>query len=150
MDLVAVTPVFNLYDQHWPIRTYQQQYPPAKFVFAQEGRRMGIAVDSIVSPGCIISGGRVVNSVLSHAVRINSYSEVDSSIIFSGVNVGRYSRIRRAIIERDVDIPENSEVGFDPDEDRARGYHVTESGLVVIEREDQAAEQASGLSYAAS
>jgi glucose-1-phosphate adenylyltransferase len=150
MDLVAVTPVFNLYDQHWPIRTYQRQYPPAKFVFAQEGRRMGIAVDSIVSPGCIVSGGRVVNSVLSHAVRINSYSEVDSAIIFSGVNVGRYSRIRRAIIERDVDIPENSEVGFDPDEDRARGYHVTESGLVVVGRDDQAAEQASGLSYAAS
>ena len=150
MDLVAVEPVFNLYDQRWPIRTYQRQYPPAKFVFAQEGRRMGIAVDSIVSQGCIISGGRVVNSVLSHAVRINSYSEVDSAIIFSGVNVGRYSRIRRAIIERDVDIPENSEVGFDPDEDRARGYHVTESGLVVIGRDDQAAEQASGLSYAAS
>jgi len=150
MDLVAVEPVFNLYDQHWPIRTYQRQYPPAKFVFAQEGRRMGIAVDSIVSPGCIVSGGRVVNSVLSHAVRINSYSEVDSAIIFSGVNVGRYSRIRRAIIERDVDIPENSEVGFDPDEDRTRGYHVTESGLVVIGRDDQATEQHRGLSYAAS
>src|SRR5258706_6844029 len=89
MDLVSVTPVFNLYDHHWPIRTDQQQYPPAKFVFAQEGRRMGVALDSIVSPGCIISGGRVTNSVLSPAVRINSYSEVDSSILFWNVRVGR-------------------------------------------------------------
>jgi len=140
MDLVSVSPVFNLYDQHWPIRTYQRQFPPAKFVFAQEGRRMGIAVDSIVSPGCIISGGRVVNSVLSHAVRVNSYSEVDSSIIFSGVNVGRYSRIRRAIVDRDIHIAENTEIGFDLEVDRERGYHVTESGIVVIGRETDSAD----------
>ncbi len=82
MDLVAVAPVFNLYDQHWPIRTYQRQYPPAKFVFAQEGRRMGIAVDSIVSMGSIVSGGRVTNSILSPDVRINSYTEVEDSIHF--------------------------------------------------------------------
>ncbi len=149
MDLVAVTPVFNLYDDQWPIRTYQRQYPPAKFVFAQEGRRMGIAVDSIVSPGCIISGGRVVNTVLSHAVRINSYSEVDSSILFSGVNVGRYSRIRRAIIDRDVKIPENTEIGFDLEQDRDRGYHVTESGIVVVARESASWEYAEELSYVA-
>jgi len=149
MDLVAVSPVFNLYDQDWPIRTYQRQMPPAKFVFAQEGRRMGIAVDSMVSPGCIISGGRVVNSVLSHAVRVNSYSEVDSSILFSGVNVGRYSRLRRVIADRDVAIPENTEIGFDPEADRARGYLVTESGLVVIGRDAGVREFGEELSYAA-
>jgi len=148
-ELVAVSPVFNLYDQEWPIRTYQRQYPPAKFVFAQEGRRMGIAVDSIVSQGCIISGGRVVNSVLSHAVRINSYSEVDSSIIFSGVSVGRYSRIRRSIIDRDVVIPENTEIGFDLEHDRRRGFHVTESGIVVVGREPAPFEEGFELSYVA-
>jgi glucose-1-phosphate adenylyltransferase len=110
---------------------------------------MGIAVDSIVSPGCIISGGRVMNSVLSYAVRINSYSEVDSSIIFSGVNVGRYSRVRRCIIDRDVVIPENSEIGFDLEQDRARGYHVTESGIVVVGREPAPFEEGFELSYVA-
>jgi len=131
MDLVSVTPVFNLYDSDWPIRTYQQQYPPAKFVFAQEGRRMGIALDSMVSMGCIISGGRVTNSILSHDVRVNSYTEVENSIIFSHVNVGRYSRIRRAIIDRAVHIPERTEIGYDLEEDRKK-YHVTEGGIVVV------------------
>jgi len=130
-DLVSVSPVFNLYDPDWPIRTYQQQYPPAKFVFAQEGRRMGIALDSMVSMGCIISGGRVTNSILSHDVRINSYTEVESSIIFSHVNIGRYSRIRRAIIDRAVHIPERTEIGYDLEADRKK-YHVTESGIVVV------------------
>ena len=123
LDLVAVSPQFNLYDKSWPIRTYQRQYPPAKFVFAQEGKRMGIAVDSIVSSGCIISGGRVVNSVLSPDVRINSYCEVDKSILLSHVNIGRYSRIRNAIIDRDVHLLENTIIGFDQKEDRKR-YHV--------------------------
>jgi glucose-1-phosphate adenylyltransferase len=132
MDLVSVTPVFNLYDKHWPIRTDQQQYPPAKFVFAQEGRRMGIALDSIVAPGCIVSGGRVTNSVLSPAVRINSYSEVDSSILFHNVVVGRYSRLRRCIVDRDVVVPENAEIGFNPEQDRERGYTVTDSGITVV------------------
>ena len=109
---------------------------------------MGIAVDSIVSPGCIISGGRVVNSVLSHAVRINSYSEVDSSIIFSGVNVGRYSRVRRAIIDRDVQIPENTEIGFDLEQDRNRGHHVTESGIVIVGRQESL-EYGEDLTYVA-
>jgi len=131
LDLVSVSPVFNLYDENWPIRTYQRQYPPAKFVFAQEGRRMGIAVDSIVSMGSIISGGRVTNSVLSYDVRVNSYTEVESSIIFSHVNVGRYSRIRRAIIDRAVRVPERTEIGYDLEEDRKK-YHVTEGGIVVV------------------
>jgi glucose-1-phosphate adenylyltransferase len=131
MDLVAVAPVFNLYDQHWPIRTYQRQYPPAKFVFAQEGRRMGIAVDSIVSMGSIVSGGRVTNSILSPDVRINSYTEVEDSIIFSHVDIGRYSRIRRAIIDRQIQVPEGTEIGFNLEEDRKK-YHVTDTGIVVV------------------
>jgi len=131
MDLVAVAPVFNLYDQHWPIRTYQRQYPPAKFVFAQEGRRMGIAVDSIVSMGSIVSGGRVTNSILSPDVRINSYTEIENSILFSHVNIGRYSRLRRAIIDRHIQIPEGTEIGFNLEEDRKK-YHVTDTGIVVV------------------
>jgi len=131
MDLVAVTPVFNLYDSHWPIRTYQRQYPPAKFVFAQEGRRMGIAVDSIVSMGSIISGGRVTRSIISPDVRVNSYTEVENSIIYSHAEIGRYSRIRRAIIDRAVHIPEHTDIGYDLEEDRQK-YHVTESGIVVV------------------
>ncbi|MEW5975713.1 MAG: glucose-1-phosphate adenylyltransferase [Acidobacteriota bacterium] len=135
MDLVAVTPHFNLYDKDWPIRTYQRQYPPAKFVFAQEGKRMGIAVDSIVSSGCIVSGGRVVNSVLSPNVRVNSYCEVDRSILLSHVNIGRNSRIRNAIIDRDVQLPEHTVIGFDLEDDRRR-FHVDESGIVVVVRDE--------------
>ena len=140
MDLISVSPVFNLYDAHWPIRTYQRQYPPAKFVFAQEGRRMGIAADSIVSSGCIISGGRVTNSVLSPDVRVNSYTEIESSILFSHVNIGRYSRIRRAIIDRHIDIPEHTEIGYDLEADRKK-YHVTETGIVVVVPEQRMFEE---------
>src|SRR5439155_1061172 len=104
MDLIAVSPVFNLYDKEWPLRTYQRQYPPAKFVFADQ-ERMGIALDSIVSMGSIVSGGHVTNSILSPDVRVNSYSYVDRSIIFPHVDVGRYSRIRNAIIDRHIHIP---------------------------------------------
>src|SRR5579864_1956647 len=131
MDLVAVSPVFNLYDHDWPLRTYQRQYPPAKFVFAQEGRRLGVAIDSIVSMGSIISGGRVTNSVISPDVRVNSYSEIENSILFSHVHIGRYSRIRRAIIDRHIHIPERTEIGFNLDEDRKK-YFVSESGIVVV------------------
>jgi len=140
MDLVAVTPVFNLYDNAWPIRTYQRQYPPAKFVFAEEGRRMGIAVDSIVSAGSIVSGGRVTNSVLSPDVRVNSYTEVDSAILFSHVDIGRYSRIRRAIIDRHIHIPEHTEIGYNLEEDRKK-YHVTENGIVVVVPEQRMFEE---------
>jgi glucose-1-phosphate adenylyltransferase len=132
MDLVAVSPEFNLYDDEWPIRTRAFQAPPAKFVFAQEGQRMGLAVDSIVSPGCIISGGRVNRSVLSPFVRVNSYCEIDESILLPRAMIGRYSRVRRAIVDEDVVLPENSRVGFDAEEDRALGRVVTESGITVV------------------
>jgi len=132
MDLVNVVPEFNLYDQRWPIRTRVTQQPPAKFVFAQEGRRMGVAVDSIVSAGVIVSGGRVVHSVLSPGVRVNSYCEVEYSILMPGSEIGRYSRVRRAIINTGVKLPDSSTIGFDLEADRAHGHHITESGIVVV------------------
>ncbi|HEV2245190.1 MAG TPA: glucose-1-phosphate adenylyltransferase [Terriglobia bacterium] len=131
MDLVDISPVFNLYDSSWPVRTYQRQYPPPKFVFAQEGRRMGIAVDSLVSSGSIISGGRVTRSIISPNVRVNSYTDIEGSILFSHVNVGRYSRIRRAIIDRHINLPERTEIGYDLEEDRKK-YHVSDEGIVVV------------------
>jgi glucose-1-phosphate adenylyltransferase len=137
MDLVSVVPEFNLYDKRWPIRTNMQQMPPAKFVFAQEGRRMGVAIDSIVSGGCIVSGGRVVRSILSPGVRINSYCEVENSIVMHHADIGRYSRIRRAIVGPNVKIPESSTVGYDLQQDREKGYTVTESGIVVIAETEQ-------------
>lgn len=133
MDVAAVNPVFNLYDEHWPIRTHQRQYPPAKFVFREPGRT-GMAVDSVISAGCIISGGVLRDSVLSPDVRVNSFSEVDSSILFSHVNIGRHCRIRRAIIDRDVHIPEGTVIGYDTEADRQR-YFVTESGITVVTRD---------------
>ncbi len=133
MDLVSVSPVFNLYDKDWPIRTHQRQYPPAKFVFAEPGR-MGVALDSVVSSGCIISGSTVRNCVVSPDVRVNSYSEVDSCILFSHVSIGRHCRIRRAIIDRDVSIPEGSVIGYDTETDRQR-YFVTDSGITVVTRD---------------
>jgi glucose-1-phosphate adenylyltransferase len=132
MDLVSVVPEFNLYDHRWPIRTRVTQHPPAKFVFAQEGRRMGVAVDSVVSAGVIVSGGRVLHSVLSPGVRVNSYCEVEYSILMPDVEIGRYSRISRAILNTGVKIPESTAIGFDHEADRARGYHVTEGGIVVV------------------
>jgi glucose-1-phosphate adenylyltransferase len=133
MDIVSVSPIFNLYDADWPIRTHQRQYPPAKFVFAETGRT-GTALDSIVSNGCIVSGGSVKNSILSPDVRVNSYCEIDQSILFSHVSVGRRCRIRRAIIDRDVHLPEGTTVGFDAEADRQR-YFVTESGITVVTRD---------------
>jgi len=132
MDLVAIEPEFNLYDRQWPLRTRLEQQPPAKFVLAEEHSRMGVAIDSIVSAGCIISGGRVIRSVLSPGVRVNSYSEVDSSIIMANTQIGRHSRIRRAIIPPNSVIPEFSVIGHDLEQDRNRGYTVTESGVVAV------------------
>ena len=132
MDLVSVSPEFNLYDQKWPIRSRALIAPPAKFVFAQEGQRMGLAVDSIVSPGCIVSGGRVNRCVMGPFVRVNSYCDVSRSILMPHVTVGRYSRVERAILDEYVVLPEHSRVGVDPEEDRALGRVVTESGITVV------------------
>ena len=132
MDLVQVTPQFNLYDQHWPIRTYHEQWPPAKTVFADEATgRIGTMLDSSVSSGCVISGGCVQHCVLSPDVRVNSFAEVTDSILMEHVEVGRYAKIRRAIIDKDVTIPRYAEIGYHPEEDRRR-FHVTEGGIVVV------------------
>ena len=133
MDLCSVSPIFNLYDREWPIRTRVRQYPPAKFVFGEPGRS-GMAINSVITAGVIISGAVVSNCVVSQDVRVNSYSEVDSSIIFSHVNIGRHCRIRRAIIDRDVHIPEGAVIGYDPVEDKRR-YFVTPSGLTIVTRD---------------
>ncbi len=133
MDLVAVSPIFNLYDKAWPLRTHQRQYPPAKFVFGEPGRT-GQAIDSIVSAGCIISGAALTNCIVSPDVRVNSYAEVDASIIFSHVNIGRHCRIKKAIIDRDVHIPEGSVIGYDVEEDKQK-YFVSESGITVVTRD---------------
>jgi glucose-1-phosphate adenylyltransferase len=132
-DLVSVDPLLNLYDSAWPMRTYQAQNPPAKFVFAQEkkGGRRGSALDSIIAHGCILSGGLVQNSVLSPNVRVNSYTEVHDSILMENVDIGRHCRIRRAIIDKDVIIPPGTKIGYNLAEDRKR-FHVTPSDIVVI------------------
>ena len=132
MDLVSLSPIFNLYNNAWPIRTAMDPHPPAKFVFADElSKRIGMATDSLVSEGCIISGGRIDRSILSPQVRINSFAHVEESILFENVNIGRYSKIRRAIIDKNVDIPPNTVIGYDPKSDKKK-YYVSEKGIVVI------------------
>ena len=135
MDLCHVNPEFNLYDPEWPLRTYMPQAPPAKFVFADEGR-CGMSLDSIISAGCIISGSKITGSVLCPNVRVHSYSTIDRSILMPGVRVGRHSRIRNAIIDRDVLIPRGAVIGFNPDEDRRR-HAVSEGGVVVVTIDDE-------------
>ena len=138
MDLVRVDPMLNMYDQAWPIRTHQGGFPPPKFVFGSESgvERVGMATDSIVCPGSIVSGGRVERSILGPQVRVNSYAQVSDSILFGRVEVGRHAVIKRAIIDKNVTIPENAIVGVDHDFDRARGFTVTDSGIVVIGKSD--------------
>ena len=135
MDLISVDPQLNLYDATWPIRGYHPPLSPPKFVFADfdaKPPRVGHAVDSIICPGCIISGGEVVRSILSPNVRVNSWSQVRDSILFEGVNVGRHAKVQRSIIDKGVHIPVGVQIGFDADEDRARGLTVTESGLTIV------------------
>jgi len=136
MDLCRVNPEFNLYDPEWPLRTYMPQAPPAKFVFAEEGRRCGQALDSVISNGCIISGSNIRGSILCPNVRVHSFCEIGQSILMPGVRVGRHARIRRAIIDRDVLIPRGALIGFDPVEDRRR-HTVTEGGVVVVTADDE-------------
>jgi glucose-1-phosphate adenylyltransferase len=132
MDLVSVTPQLNLYDPQWPIFTYQPPYPPAKTVLEEEGR-MGTAINSILSNGCIISGGSVKRSILSPRVAVHSYAEVEDSILLEGIDIGRHAKVRRTIIDKDVQIPPNMKIGYDLDED-AKRFTVTGSGIVVVPR----------------
>lgn len=149
MDLVAVDPLFNLYDSDWPIRTYQGQYPPAKFVFDENDpeRRLGICTDSIVSGGCIISGGQVRRSILSPSVRVDSHSEVRDSILMEGATIGKRCKIQRAIIDKFAVVPDGSVIGYDLEQDRRR-FTVSEHGIVVIPRLARVAEPSRAIEAA--
>jgi glucose-1-phosphate adenylyltransferase len=135
LDLVAVVPQFDLYDRSWPIHTYHEPWPPAKTVHDDPGRR-GTAMNSLLSPGCIVSGGTVVRSILSPGVRIHSFAHVEESVLFSGVEVGRGAKVRRAIVDKNVKIPEGFEIGYDLEKDRRR-FHVTEEGIIAIPKEEK-------------
>jgi len=136
MDLCQVNPEFNLYDPEWPLRTYQPQAPPAKFVFAEAGRRCGQALDSVISPGCIVSGSTIIGSVLCPNVRVHSFGHIEQCILMPDVRIGRHARIRRAIIDRNVLIPRGARIGYDLEEDRRR-HTVTESGVVIVTTDDE-------------
>jgi glucose-1-phosphate adenylyltransferase len=131
MDLRAVLPALNLYNPEWPLRSASHPDPPAKFTFDDEGRR-GHAIDSIVSSGCILSGGLVRNSVLGRSVRIHTGAVVEQSIVMDDCDIGRRARVRNAILDKNVRVPEDATIGYDLEKDR-REYHVTESGIVVVE-----------------
>ena len=130
LELIGVTPELNLYDEDWPIWTYQQQLPPAKFVFDEPGRR-GVAIDSMVSGGCVISGATVRHSLLFSNVRVHSYAEVTDAVVLPDVDIGRHARVRRAVIDKGCRIPPGTVIGEDPEED-ARRFHVTEGGVVLV------------------
>lgn len=134
MDLIAVDPLLNMYDNQWPIRTYHPNLPPPKFIFSEPGEegRCGQAHDSIICAGAILSGGRVQRSIVGPNTRINSFAEIKDSILFEGVNIGRHSKICRAIIDKGVQIPPETVIGYDQEHDRVRGFTVTESGITVI------------------
>ena len=131
MDLLDYQPELNLYSTDWPLRTYNYNFPPAKFIW-HENDRVGMATNSMVSEGCVISGGSISRCVLSPLVRINSFSNVTDSILMENVNVGRYSEIRKAIIDKNVEIPPYTKIGINPEEDRARGFVVSQGGVTVV------------------
>ena len=131
MDLLDYKPVLNLYSTEWPLRTYNYNFPPAKFIW-EEGDRVGMATNSMVSEGCIISGGSISRCVLSPKVRINSFSNVTDSILMENVNVGRHCEIRKAIIDKNVDIPPYTKIGVNKEEDKARGFVVSVGGVTVV------------------
>lgn len=137
MDLTGVDPFFNMYGRRWPMRTHQRQYPPVKTVFAQESEntRAGRALDSLVAHGCIISGGLVRNSVLSYNVFVHSWATVEESVIMENVVIGRRARIKKAIIAEGVQIPPDTEIGYDPKRDRHR-FRVTQRGITVVTKDD--------------
>ena len=135
MDLIHVSPQLNLYNYKWPILTNQGNLPPAKTIFDQDERR-GLNIDSYVCAGCVTSGGTVKRSILGPRCKVNSYSLVEDSILFENVTIGRNAQIKRAIIDKNITIPDGAEIGYDHDEDRRRGYRVTESGIVVVSGAD--------------
>ncbi len=138
MDLTKIDPLFNLYDESWPVRTYREQSPPAKFVHSEHGPegqvRRGQALDSLISPGAIISGGAVVRSIVSPHCRVNSYSYVEDCILMEGVSIGRRARIRRAIVDKGVQIPEGATIGYDLAEDKKR-FAVSAGGVVIVPKD---------------
>lgn len=136
MDLVHVHPMFDLYNDKWPIRTNFENHPPAKFVHDDpEGDRVGKAIHSVVAEGCIVSGGVIRESILFPEVRVHSYSEIERSILFEGVEVGRGAKLRRTIVDKNVEIPPDSVIGYDLEKDRER-FTVSEDGIVVIPKEE--------------
>lgn len=136
MDLVSVHPVFNLYNYDWPIYANIGPWPPAKFVHGWHGR-IGHAVNSIASPGVVVSGALVENSVLSPNVQVHSWATVSDSVLMDNVRIGRHAVVRRAILDKNVVVPEGARIGMDPEEDRARGFTVTESGITVIGKDQK-------------
>jgi glucose-1-phosphate adenylyltransferase len=136
LDLTDTVPKLNLYDRDWPIWTYLTQLPPPKFVH-DAGDRRGLAVDSVVAQGCVVSGGQVYRSILSPGVRINSFAVVEDSILFHGVEVGRHARVRRAIIDKDVRVPPGFQIGHDPALDRARGFTRSEDGITIVAKGEE-------------
>jgi glucose-1-phosphate adenylyltransferase len=131
MDLISVMPVFNLYNYEWPIITAQDFYPPAKFVHGWQGT-YGHAVNSIISSGTVVSGALVEKSVVSPNVRLDSWAHVSESVLMDGARIGRHAVVQRAIIDKFVEVPEDARIGVDPEEDRARGFTVTDSGITIV------------------
>jgi glucose-1-phosphate adenylyltransferase len=138
MDLVSVDPQLNMYDDTWPLRSFQPNLPPPKFVFGsrEPKDRCGRAIDSIICSGTIVSGGLVEGSIVGPGVRVNSFASVKDSILFEGVDVGRHAKVRRAIIDKGVSIPAGVEIGYNLEQDRARGFAVSDGGVVVIAKTD--------------
>lgn len=131
MDLLDYAPELNLYSQTWPLRTFNYNYPPAKFIW-EEGERVGMATNSMVSEGCIVSGAGLSRCVLSPKVKVNSFSQISESILMENVEIGRHSRIKKAIIDKNVIVPPNTRIGFNREEDEKRGFHVSPNGVTVV------------------
>lgn len=134
MDLLAYDPELNLYSNEWPLRTFNYNFPPAKFIW-DEDKRLGVAKNSLVSEGCIISGGSLSNCVLSPKVHINSYCHISHSILLENVSIGRYSKINRAIIDKNVEIPPHTEIGINKEDDLKRGFYVSGGGITVVPKD---------------